>query len=407
MFGLLGPKGAGKSTLMRIIATLQEPDSGSVGLGDLDVLREKDRVRRLLGYLLGRFAGALAVAVAAFVPVVLGVMLGSLMPWLEPERVGPFRIGPYLQGLAVFVVPNTVFTGCVLFSLASVTRSLTATYASVVGMFVAYGVAGNLASDIENETLAAMLDPFGVHPRRRARGAAGALRAAVQAVRGPPATEDHGALRRRGHLSRTPGGRHPRPVQPPQQDRLAGGRAPRERQSAGDSAVDRRAGAPAGGRRRHARIPDLRTGRTAAPDAELARAPADTAHAVDRRRGGLRPPLLDVRVGLDRLRDRGLDQRRPDRAGPGYLQREWTEGGRRYFHYKMDAPILGLVAWLSADWEVATDRWNDVAIEVPYQHRQLRIVESATASRGRRRTASCWHWRSGGSTPPRPCSSSS
>ena len=42
------------------------------------------------------------------------------------------------------------------------TRSLTATYASVVGMFVAYGVAGNLASDIENETLAAMLDPFGV-----------------------------------------------------------------------------------------------------------------------------------------------------------------------------------------------------------------------------------------------------
>ena len=89
---------------------------------------------------------------------------------------------------------------------------------------------------------------------------------------------------------------------------------------------------------------------------------------------------------------------------PGYLQREWTEDGRRYFHYKMDAPILGLVAWLSADWEVRRDRWNDVAIEIyhhhahpynvdrmidavkksldylttqfsPYQHRQVRIVE--------------------------------
>ena len=51
MFGLLGPNGAGKSTLMRTIATLQEADSGSITLGDIDVLREKDNVRRLLGYL--------------------------------------------------------------------------------------------------------------------------------------------------------------------------------------------------------------------------------------------------------------------------------------------------------------------------------------------------------------------
>ena len=51
MFGLLGPNGAGKSTLMRTLATLQEADSGSVTLGDIDVLKQKDEVRRLLGYL--------------------------------------------------------------------------------------------------------------------------------------------------------------------------------------------------------------------------------------------------------------------------------------------------------------------------------------------------------------------
>jgi ABC-2 type transport system ATP-binding protein len=51
MFGLLGPNGAGKSSLMRTIATLQEADSGSITLGDLDVLRQKQEVRKVLGYL--------------------------------------------------------------------------------------------------------------------------------------------------------------------------------------------------------------------------------------------------------------------------------------------------------------------------------------------------------------------
>src|SRR5499426_1244247 len=51
VYGLLGPNGAGKSTLMRILATLQEADGGSVRLGEIDVLNEKDEVRKTLGYL--------------------------------------------------------------------------------------------------------------------------------------------------------------------------------------------------------------------------------------------------------------------------------------------------------------------------------------------------------------------
>ncbi len=51
MFGLLGPNGAGKSSLMRTLATLQEADTGSVLFDSVDVLGNKEQVRRMLGYL--------------------------------------------------------------------------------------------------------------------------------------------------------------------------------------------------------------------------------------------------------------------------------------------------------------------------------------------------------------------
>jgi aminopeptidase N len=87
---------------------------------------------------------------------------------------------------------------------------------------------------------------------------------------------------------------------------------------------------------------------------------------------------------------------------PGYLQKEWQEDQRHYFHYKMDSPIWNFFSFVSADYEVVKDEWQDVAIEVyfvhdynvdtmiqstkdspeyftknfsPYQYRQFRIME--------------------------------
>ena len=51
IFGLLGPNGAGKSTLMRTIAALQDADSGTIMLGDVDVAKDKQGLREMLGYL--------------------------------------------------------------------------------------------------------------------------------------------------------------------------------------------------------------------------------------------------------------------------------------------------------------------------------------------------------------------
>ncbi len=76
MFGLLGPNGAGKSTLMRTIATLQEPDKGTIHMEGLDVVHEKDRLRRILGYLpqeFGIYPGFSAEAMLRHFAVLKGI----------------------------------------------------------------------------------------------------------------------------------------------------------------------------------------------------------------------------------------------------------------------------------------------------------------------------------------------
>jgi ABC-type multidrug transport system ATPase subunit len=108
MFGLLGPNGAGKSTLMRTIATLQEPDTGSITLDGIDVVRDKDRVRRLLGYLpqefgvyprisaetlLRHFAALKGIEPSRLDEVVAGLLYKTNLWDVRKRRLGTFSGG--------------------------------------------------------------------------------------------------------------------------------------------------------------------------------------------------------------------------------------------------------------------------------------------------------------------------
>jgi hypothetical protein len=71
-------------------------------------------------------------------------------------------------------------------------------------------------------------------------------------------------------------------------------------------------------------------------------------------------------------------------VAPGYLVREWEEGGRRWFRYEMDQPIAHFVSFVSADYTVAHDRWEDVDIAIYHHDTHTynidRMIEAVKAS---------------------------
>jgi ABC-type transport system involved in multi-copper enzyme maturation permease subunit len=113
-------------------------------------------------YLTGRFAGTMVVCALAYLVGAGALAASTFMPWLDPARVGPFRLAPYAFGLGVLIIPTLLGLGAAFYALASWTRSALATYVGVVAFFAASAAAGLAASHLETEWIGQLLDPFGV-----------------------------------------------------------------------------------------------------------------------------------------------------------------------------------------------------------------------------------------------------
>ncbi|MEP3029717.1 MAG: M1 family aminopeptidase [Erythrobacter sp.] len=113
-------------------------------------------------YLMGRFSGATLAALIAFLVVPFAIFLGSLMPWLDPETIGPNRFSDYALSYLQFAAPNVILLSALFFAVATITRSMMYSYVAVVGFLVLY-VAFNVVAGSEPEyrSFAALVDPLG------------------------------------------------------------------------------------------------------------------------------------------------------------------------------------------------------------------------------------------------------
>ena len=113
-------------------------------------------------FVFGRFLGAYAVTVLVFACSALGLWLAVKMPWIDPDKVGPGGLGVYLRPILLYVLPNALLVSALFFAVGVLTRSFIAVYVQGVVLFVGYSVALTMISDLDNETVAALLDPLGL-----------------------------------------------------------------------------------------------------------------------------------------------------------------------------------------------------------------------------------------------------
>jgi ABC-2 type transport system permease protein len=111
-------------------------------------------------YVFGRFLGAFAIAALCMLVVPLGIVLATWMPWADPTTLGPNRLSDHLYGYFLIALPNLLVHSAVLFALATITRSMMATYLGVIGFVGGFFFLQDALDRPTLENGIAMAEPF-------------------------------------------------------------------------------------------------------------------------------------------------------------------------------------------------------------------------------------------------------
>ncbi len=117
-------------------------------------------------YFFGRFAGALFLSTLVLCGVYVGMTIGSVLApifgWLDTKRLGPIPWGAYFNTYWLFVLPNMLFAGSLIFLMATQFRSTIISFVGSLLMVVGYAIAIDFASDLDGQATAALIDMFGI-----------------------------------------------------------------------------------------------------------------------------------------------------------------------------------------------------------------------------------------------------
>lgn len=112
-------------------------------------------------YVIGRFLGAFSISALCMLAVPLGLLAGSSMPWADAAQVGPQRLADHLYGYFLIALPNLFVQAAIFFALATMTRSLMATYLGVMGFVSGFILLeGGFRDNPRLQTIVDVAEPF-------------------------------------------------------------------------------------------------------------------------------------------------------------------------------------------------------------------------------------------------------
>ena len=117
-------------------------------------------------YFFGRFLGALFLSTIPLLGVFVGIFYGAQIApaagWVDADRFGPFFLETFIKNYFIFMLPNMFFAGAIIFALSNYFKNTVVSFVGALVIIIAYSVSGQLLSDLDNETLAALTDTFGI-----------------------------------------------------------------------------------------------------------------------------------------------------------------------------------------------------------------------------------------------------
>ena len=117
-------------------------------------------------YLGGRFSGAMLITLLLLTAPAFGLMAGFASPWVSPDKMGAFRVLPYVASYFQSILPNALLLGAIFFAVSLIVRDIFVIWLSVAVYFVAITVSNVLFRTIDLQTLSALLDPMGNFAKR-------------------------------------------------------------------------------------------------------------------------------------------------------------------------------------------------------------------------------------------------